>query len=1036
MATKQETTLVLNAEDRTAAAFRSIESSMRGLEQNFGRLSGLMAGFAGGALVAAFGAAIRASEDAAQAQRKLDAVLRATGNTTGYTSEQLSKLADNLERTSKFDAEGFKEATATLVRFGNIGGENLEKVLKLSADYAALTGGDLVSASEKLGQALNNPAEGLKRLARNFGDLGKETEDAIKLQTDMGNSSRALEIAIEALQKKIGGADEASNQGLTGSVNKLTKAFGELVELAGEAANNGFFTGVLDATTARLRGLKAVLEEGSWVDTLMRLGAILNGNAPGAMLAAIGNVTPPAVTPGASGGGGSFSLADQDQRALQILERNLQARNAAASRANDELLREQERYRQLDNAGWVAYIEELERQWDQEARDMAKITGDRFKEEERLREESLRAEEKLTEEYSKRMAQARELELRAVMRTWDEISSFGADFFTDLVMNGKSAFDRLRQSLKQLLADMIALFAKKWILQLGAAAMGGAGTSAGASMLEGASSLYSNAGMVGSILTTGAAVYSGFTGAAALSGAAAAGTLTTTAGVGVAAAGGGSMTAVGVGSSLYTALAAIPVWGWIAMAVIAAFAYFSGRGGGPKPGGSFMGDFDSSGNFVGTSAVPGTDNGRFFTPTSGDSAMRDFTTQFATGFFDTLTRYGGTTSGLSFGFGFDQDPEGRADSRFSSMVRDSAGNIIYSNTQTAGRDDEDMQRVMGLETSRAIVAGLQASDLPESIALIFDSIDPLTASAEQLAQAFKDADLGMSILALGITGLDFQTLQNFQANGETLEQTFQRVGGAWAWFQDNFTTDAEKLERAQQQVTDVFASLGIEIPASLTDFRLLVEGIDLSTEAGRTLWSTLMGVAPSFLLVANAAGDASTATEDLTRALEEQAELQRRIEESVRDSRMRQLDAVVNARSGLQGFLGQTLLDPSITVLTPQERLEEARRQYEEVLNLARSGDLGAAGRLGGVADTYARIARELFASSSSYVDIFNRITSDVQGVDARLAIDEQMLRATLGISEAANAQVLLLEDVKSLLIDIRDKGAETVSASKVYRPR
>jgi hypothetical protein len=297
-----------------------------------------------------------------------------------------------------------------------------------------------------------------------------------------------------------------------------------------------------------------------------------------------------------------------------------------------------------------------------------------------------------------------------------------------------------------------------------------------------------------------------------------------------------------------------------------------------------------------------------------------------------------------------------------------------------------------------------------------------------------DADLGMSILALNINGLDFQTLQNFQANGETLEQTFQRVGGAWSWFQENFTTDAERLDRAQQQVTDVFASLGIEIPASLTDFRLLVEGIDLSTEAGRTLWSTLMGVAPAFLLVTQSADSATTAIEDTSAALEEQAELQRRIEESVRDSRLRQLDDIVGARSGLRGFMDGLLLDQNLTVLTPQERLAEAQRQYESVLQLAMGGDLGAAGRLGGAADTYLQIARELFASSSGYVDIFNRVTGQVSGVDARLAIDEQMLRATLGMAADASAQTELLIDVKSLLIEIRDKPATATAGT--YEPR
>jgi hypothetical protein len=68
-------------------------------------------------------------------------------------------------------------------------------------------------------------------------------------------------------------------------------------------------------------------------------------------------------------------------------------------------------------------------------------------------------------------------------RAWDSVAEAGGRFFADLVMNGKSAFDRLKDSLKSFAAELLALFAKRWILNMiagpQAAALAGNGSLAG-----------------------------------------------------------------------------------------------------------------------------------------------------------------------------------------------------------------------------------------------------------------------------------------------------------------------------------------------------------------------------------------------------------------------------------------------------------------------------------------------------------------------------------------------------------------------------
>ncbi|MBK8916355.1 MAG: hypothetical protein IPM64_17460 [Phycisphaerales bacterium] len=594
-------------------------------------------------------------------------------------------------------------------------------------------------------------------------------------------------------------------------------------------------------------------------------------------------------------------------------------------------------------------------------------------------------------------------DIRNQVSVWSELSNAAGSFFSDLVMNGKSAFDNLKRYLKDFLAQLLAIFAQRWVLQMVAGVVGGAAgnalagqaTSLGANTLTGAAANWLT-GAAGSALIGSSAVGAG--GAGAFAGA----------------------TAAGSSSWSLTALGATG-WGLIIVAAVAVVAAILGsRSGGPKPGGSFFGSYDASGAFIGSAAVPGSDNGRFYTPSTGDAAMMQLTNDFAAGMYAAISRYGGSATGFRAGFGFDQDPQGTADSRVTALLADISGRTLFSQTLTAGRDDADFQRATDLILRRTLLAALQASDFHDSVDAIFRSVDTATASLEQINEVMRLADIAVATLNLGITGLDFETLQRFQIYGEDIGDTFKRVADAWGWFQDNFTSDAVKLERAQEELAQGFAEMGLTAPEGIDAFRELVESLDVTDPR----WQGLMALAPAFLLVMQAAGSATNATEGLASALERQAEIQRQIEESVRSSRESQLDRIIGARGGLTDFMNRTLLDTSLTTLDPFQRLGLARSEFESILMAAQGGDLGAAGRLGGAADTYLRIAREMFGSSPQYGDIFSAVTGGVKGVDDRLAIDQRQLEATLGMAST-------LIDVRDLLIDIRDNGARAAPIAK-----
>src|SRR5688500_7371533 len=116
----------LAAQDKSGAAFDSIKARLRDTEKGFDSLKNVVVSLGtigGAALIAFFGTASRAAEDARQSTLRLESVLRATGNVSGYTAGQLEQLSEHMAELTQFDDDGFKDATAAILRFGDVSGK-------------------------------------------------------------------------------------------------------------------------------------------------------------------------------------------------------------------------------------------------------------------------------------------------------------------------------------------------------------------------------------------------------------------------------------------------------------------------------------------------------------------------------------------------------------------------------------------------------------------------------------------------------------------------------------------------------------------------------------------------------------------------------------------------------------------------------------------------------------------------------------------------------------------------------------------------
>jgi len=116
------------------AAANDVKSGAVGLSGQIGPLGSAMAalgpvGLAVGAALGVVTLGLTASiQEAAEAERsynRLQAVLRATGHSSGLTARELSSFADEMEATTLTTAEGVMDAASVLATFRSVSGESL-----------------------------------------------------------------------------------------------------------------------------------------------------------------------------------------------------------------------------------------------------------------------------------------------------------------------------------------------------------------------------------------------------------------------------------------------------------------------------------------------------------------------------------------------------------------------------------------------------------------------------------------------------------------------------------------------------------------------------------------------------------------------------------------------------------------------------------------------------------------------------------------------------------------------------------------------
>ena len=187
-------------------------------------------------IVAMGAASVAAADTQAKAEAKVQQAIKSSSMAAGLSFEQLKTYASELQNETLFgDEEILNNATAQLLTFTNIAGENFKRTQAVALDLSTVLDGDLKSASIQLGKALNDPVKNLSALSRSGIQFSEEQREVINTLAKTNRLAEAQGVILDELERQYGGQAKAAAEVGTGALKQLQNSWGDFMEQIGAA---------------------------------------------------------------------------------------------------------------------------------------------------------------------------------------------------------------------------------------------------------------------------------------------------------------------------------------------------------------------------------------------------------------------------------------------------------------------------------------------------------------------------------------------------------------------------------------------------------------------------------------------------------------------------------------------------------------------------------------------------------------------------------------------------------------------------------
>jgi len=395
-----------------------------------------------------------------------------------------------------------------------------------------------------------------------------------------------------------------------------------------------------------------------------------------------------------------------------------------------------------------------------------------------------------------------------------------------------------------------------------------------------------------------------------------------------------------------------------------------------------------------------------------------------------------------------------ANTQFTAIIKSLGDSIAQAGTLLGINGDDFTKKLNGfvVDIGKISLKGLSAEDQQKALQAVFSKL------GDQMAQAaipdlarFQQAGEGYLETLVRVAS-DYAKLDaSLQSIGATFGQTgvasigarenlIQLLGGIdefqskTADYAQNFLTKAQQLAPVQAFVTSQLNSLGLGWIKTREDFARAIDTLSgsLDIPGMQQTYAALMNLEAAFAAVTPAIEDTTKSLQDIA---DERKDLQDQLDQltmtsaqllekqrNALDASNRSLfdqvqaaqkakDASDAAKNSLSSFLDQmkgfattaaglnnSLLVGSLSTLTPEQQLAEARRQYEQTKQRALANDATAQGQLNSVEQTFLQLSQKLnggdAAYSSDLADVLRTNDQVAAAASQQVSIAQQQLDA------------------------------------------